>query len=150
MKLFSWSFSIRPAFTRRQRLIGVKSRVIFHDILWIDIRKASPKLSYKTWNEERSVIPMQPHHTPPPAAGVFSYNEATPVPHPRSPRAARGDSSGPTERPKRGLPRNDRPLFVRSSGPNTPVESFWQLMIGFGRRISGVPGVIRKARIKLD
>jgi hypothetical protein len=70
-----------------------------------------------------------------------SPNVATPVPHPRSPKAARGDSSGSTERPKRGLPRIDRPLFGRSSEPNAPVKSFWQLRIGSGRRISGVPGV---------
>jgi hypothetical protein len=120
----------------------VKSRVIFHDILWIEIRKTSPKLIYNTLDEERSVIQMQPHHTPPPAAGAFSPNEATPVPHPRSPKAARGDSSGSTERPKRGLPRIDRPLFGRSSEPNAPVKSFWQLRIGSGRRISGVPGVM--------
>jgi hypothetical protein len=78
-------------------------------------------------------------------AGPISHNEATPVPHPRSPKAARGDSSGLPERPKRGLPRIYRPLFRRSSRPNAPVKNFWQLRIGSGRRISGVPGVRRNA-----
>jgi hypothetical protein len=80
-------------------------------------------------------------HTPHPAAGAISDNEATPVPHPRSPKAARGDSSGPPERPKRGLPRIYRPLFGRSSRPNAPVGLWFHHMIGSVRCISGVPGV---------
>ena len=90
-------------------------------------------------------IRKRPHR----AACRFSHNVATPVPHPRSPRAARGDSSGLPERPKRGLPRIYRPLFGRSSRPNAPVEFGFHHMIGSGRCISGVPGVIRKgARLR--
>jgi hypothetical protein len=74
-----------------------------------------------------------------------SHNVATPVPHPRSPKAARGDSSGSPERPKRGLSGIDRPLFGRSSEPNARVEGFWQLSNVSGPRISGVPGVMRNA-----
>jgi hypothetical protein len=73
---------------------------------------------------------------------ALSPNVATPVPHPRSPKAARGDSSGSTERPKRGLPRIDRPLLGRSSEPNAPVGHWLHHMIGSVRCISGVPGVI--------
>ena len=74
-----------------------------------------------------------------------SPNVATPVPHPRSPKAARGDSSGSPERPKRGLPRIDRPLFGRSSRPNAPVRFGFHHMIGSGRCISGVPALNEKA-----
>ena len=80
-----------------------------------------------------------------PAAGAFSHTVATPVPHPHSPRAARGDSSGPPERPKRGLPRIYRPLFGRSSGPNALTGRGVHHMIGNGQRISGVPALNEKA-----
>ena len=78
-------------------------------------------------------------------ARAHSYNVATPVPHPRSPKAARGDSSGSPERPKGGLPRIYRPLFGRSSEPNAPVGFGFHHMIGSVRCISGVPGVRRNA-----
>ena len=75
-------------------------------------------------------------------ARAHSFNEATPVPHPRTTMAARGDSSGSTERPNRGLPMTYRPLFGRPSEPNAPVRFGIHHMIGHVRSISAMPGVI--------